>query len=123
MDRLETMFKMQDKLQERLCTWTKIVAAENPDAAKQQFINQMILALVEESVEIMRETAYKSPAYVPFGWKQGQQYNREACLEECVDLWHFLMNIVLANGFTADEFYGTYCKKNGINHIRQDEGY
>jgi dimeric dUTPase (all-alpha-NTP-PPase superfamily) len=118
------MFDLQNKLQERLGTWDKINnGIQHPPIMLQQFTNQMILALVEESVEIMRETAYKNPTFVPFGWKQGQTYNREAMLGEIVDLWHFMMNLCIAHGFTAEDFYKSYCSKNGINHERQENGY
>ena len=127
MDRLNEMFDLQHKLQERLGTWSKIVDMSKPmterEALRQQFTNQMILALVEEAVEIMRETPYKNPLFVPFGWKKTQGYNREALLGEIVDMWHFMMNICLAHGFTAEDFYKCYCKKNNINHERQDNGY
>ena len=121
MPRLKEMFELQMKLQNRLGTFEKISVMG--EAGKQQFTNQMLLAIFEETVEIMRETKYKNPEVVPFGWKKGQGYNREAMLGEVVDLWHFMMNICLAHGFTADDFYGEYCKKNGINHERQQNGY
>jgi dimeric dUTPase (all-alpha-NTP-PPase superfamily) len=125
MDRLEMMFDLQYKLQDRLGTWKKIDNNEYnpPPVMLQQFTNQMILALVEESIEIMRETAYKNPDFVPFGWKKGQGYNREGMLDEIVDLWHFMMNLCLAHGFTANDFYRAYEKKNHVNHKRQDNGY
>jgi dimeric dUTPase (all-alpha-NTP-PPase superfamily) len=119
MDRLNEMFELQYKLQERLGTWDKIKC----DADRQQFTNQMILAMVEETIETMRETPYKHPAYTQFGWKLNMLYNREALLEEIVDLWHFMMNLVLAHGFTAEDFYRVYKTKNNTNHERQDNGY
>lgn len=119
MDRLSKMFELQDALQERLGTWKKI----KEEGTKQQFINQMLLAVVEETVEIMRETPYKNPSAVPYGWKKGQIGDREKYLSECVDLFHFLMNLVLAEGFTAEDFYEAYCMKNNLNHVRQDNAY
>lgn len=119
--RLDRMFELQKQLQERLGTHDKL--SEMGSSGLQQFTNQMVLAIVEEAVEMMRETPYKNPLFVPFGWKKTQGYNREKLLEESVDLWHFLMNVLIAHGFTAEDFYRAYCAKNGINHERQDGGY
>ena len=124
MDRLETMFNMQYNLQQKLGTWEKINNGRAaPPIMLQQFTNQCILALVEESIEIMRETPYKSPFFTDFGWKEKQTYNREAMIGEIVDLWHFVLNLSLAHGFNEDDFYREYCKKHGINEERKDNGY
>ena len=119
MDRLEHMFDLQNKLQERLGTWDKIRCP----ADKQAFLNQNFLAMFEETVEIMRETPYKNPEYTQFGWKRTQIGDKNKLLNELSDIFHFLMNICIANGFTAEDFYAEYCKKNNVNHVRQDTGY
>lgn len=116
-DKLEHMFELQRGFQNKIGTFDKIRSPQD----KQQFVNQMILALVEESIEIMRETAYKNPKYVKFGWKETQVWDEEKMKEEIVDLWHFLMNLSFMAGMNAEEFYTIYCRKNGINHDRQDD--
>jgi len=83
----------------------------------------MVLALHEESIEIMRETAYKNPKYVPFGWKKHQLINKNKMKEEIIDLFHFVINLSIASGMDADEFYNIYIGKHRINHNRQKEGY
>ena len=37
----------------------------------------------------MRETAWKNPAKIKYGWKKNQELNEENFKEEIVDLWHF----------------------------------
>ena len=118
-DRLALMFDKQNELQASLGTWEKIES--NMD--RQAYINQMILALVEEAVEIMRETPYKNPAFVLFGWKKNQGMRKQKALEECVDLFHFLMNIVMVLDFNDEDFFEIYCQKNKVNFKRQQEGY
>ena len=118
MDKLDDMLACQKELQLRLA-YPKIKCR----ADKQQYINQMILALHEEAVEIMRETAYKNPEYVKFGWKKGQSMDNEKFKEEIVDLWHFVMNLILISGMDGDDFYGRYKAKHAENHKRQDKGY
>jgi dimeric dUTPase (all-alpha-NTP-PPase superfamily) len=119
-DRLTAMFALQSKLQERLGTWDKI--KDNP-SMRQQFLNQMTIAMVEEVVEITRETAYKNPDFVPFGWKKTQVENTEKLKEEIVDLMHFVMNVSLVAGMDAEEMFQIYMRKNKVNHVRQDTGY
>ena len=118
-DKLKHMFELQHKLQERLGTWKKI---EN-ESDKQQFVNQQILALHEEAVEIMKESAYKNPELVKFGWKKGQKWNVENFKEEIIDIFHFVMNLAIISGMDSDEFYKRYCKKNNVNHERQENNY
>lgn len=119
-DSLEILFHYQSKLQERLGTWDKING--NP-AAQQQFMNQMFLAVMEENVEIMRETAYKNPEFVPFGWKKTQGLNIEKMQGELVDMLHFWLNLCIVARMTPQDVVKQYLDKNKINHTRQDEGY
>lgn len=117
--KLETMFRQQEKLQQQLGTLQKIRNKKD----LQQYINQNILALVEESIEIARCTPYKNPAYVKFGWKSKQGWDRKAYAEEIVDLFHFLMNLCVAVKITPAEFFKVYCRKNNINQQRRENGY
>jgi dimeric dUTPase (all-alpha-NTP-PPase superfamily) len=119
-DKLDRMFEIQHKAQESRGTWEKIKGSES---MKQQFINQMLLACQEEVVEIMRETAYKNPEYVPFGWKQKQVWNEENYKNEIIDLWHFVMNLYMSVGGTSEDFYKRYLEKNKENLERWSNGY
>ena len=117
-DKLDLIFKNQKILQERLA-FSKIVT----DSDQQAYINQMILACMEEVVEIMRCTKYKNPEVVKFGWKKTQEDDFEHMKEEIVDLMHFVVNLSLAIGMTSKEFFEIYCRKNKLNHTRQDRDY
>jgi dimeric dUTPase (all-alpha-NTP-PPase superfamily) len=119
-DRLTAMFALQSKLQERLGTWDRI--KDNP-SMKQQMCNQMFIALIEESIEVIRETPYKNPDFVPFGWKKTQLGDPEKFKEEIVDLFHFFMNFCLLAEMTPEDLYVRYLAKNRVNHVRQDAGY
>jgi len=119
-DKLKIMFDTQYKLQEKLGTFDKIKNEKD----RQEFINQMILACQEEVVEIMKETNYKNPEYVKFGWKKNQVFNELEYLEEIIDLWHFIMNLwIIKAGNTPEKFFEFYCKKNNINLDRQKNNY
>jgi len=120
MDKLDEMFKHQYSLQEKLGNIKKF---NESLSMKQQFINQMILAVHEEGVEIMKETAYKNPDYVPFGWKKGQGFNNDNFKKEIIDLQHFVLNLAIIAGMDSSEFSDLYLNKNKENFMRQDDGY
>lgn len=119
-DKLNKIFLHQMELQKKLGVYEKISKCES---MKQQYINQMILALHEEAVEIMRETAYKNPEYMPFGWKKGQEFKEEKFKEEIIDIIHFVMNLCIISGMNPEEIYNRYLNKNKENFKRQDENY
>ena len=119
-DKLDEIFEKQLNLQKKLGVISKF---KKNKSMKQQYINQMILAIEEEAVEIMKETAYKNPRYVPFGWKKNQKFNIKNFKLEIVDLMHFLVNLAIVAGLSSNEFFKLYIKKNKINHVRKKNGY
>ena len=118
-DRLSIMFDKQRKLQENFGIFEKTKISP---VMKQHFIDRMLLAIHEETVEIGRETMSKNKK-MPFGWKQQCFMNEDKCKQEIIDLWHFTMNLWLIMGGTDEEFFEMYLKKNNINHTRQENGY
>lgn len=120
MDKLDKIYNEQFNLQKYLGTVDKL---NSSPSLKQQYINQMILAIHEEATEIMRESAYKNPEYVPFGWKKGQQFNEEKFKEEIADILHFVMNLCIAVNMDAEELYQRYMNKNNENKERKKSGY
>ena len=120
LDMLEDLLCRQYDLQEYLGNWERIDC--NP-SMKQKFINQMILALHEETVELMRESAYKNPAYVEFGWKKGQEGNIEKFKDEIIDVLHFIFTLALIVDMNAEEIHKRYVIKNDENVARQKRNY
>lgn len=118
-NKLKKMFEIQNNTQQFLGNWDKI----KNESDKQQYINQMLLACYEEVTEIMRETAYKNPNIVKFGWKKKQEWNLDNYKDEIIDLFHFLMNLSLVVGMNDEEFFDRYIKKNKKNIERQKNGY
>jgi dimeric dUTPase (all-alpha-NTP-PPase superfamily) len=118
---LDKLLALQFKLQSRMGTWEAI---KTDGVARQGFINQMLLAMFEETVEIMKETPYKNPEFSRFGWKRGQVGDLEKMKGEIIDQLHFWLILAIVSGVQdADEIYRRYAEKNGINHDRQDSGY
>ena len=89
----------------------------------QQYVNQQLLAIHEEAVEVMKETAYKSPDAAVYGYKKSQAVNLDNMKKELVDLLHFFINLCLAAEVTPVALAAAYLDKNAVNHARQDHGY
>lgn len=47
-----------------------------------------------------------------------KELNRDAYVEELVDVLHYLLEIVIASGISIDEFYDAYMDKGKINTLR-----
>ena len=90
---------------------------------KQEFINLMILACLDELSESLRETAWKNPNYISCGWKNTQVFNEDKFKEELIDLWHFIINLSIASGMDEEELFLRFMDKNKENNLRKDRGY
>ena len=104
--KLETMFMRQQMFQNNnLAVVTR-----------QDYREKMILAIIDEAMEMLRETPWKS-------WKKQQSFHKENYQKECVDLFHFAINLALSAGFTAESLYEAFMEKNTQNIKRQQNGY
>ena len=111
MEKLDKLFEKQVILQTRLGN-----LPYKSDEQRQKFINMMTIACIDEVMEAIRETRFKD-------WKKNQEYNEDKFQDELVDAWHFLINLSLASGMTAQSLYDKFTEKNKINHERQDRKY
>jgi dimeric dUTPase (all-alpha-NTP-PPase superfamily) len=87
-----------------------------PEDEKIQFIKDMILAATDELHEALAEVGWKP-------WATSRHINREAFVGELVDVLHFIVNLWLAVGATADEVEIRYLDKADKNAKRQTDGY
>lgn len=73
-------------------------------------------SIVHECCELDNELGWKP-------WKNGPDLaaNRAARLDETADILHFFVQLALDQGFSADELYEAYVKKNVENRRRQQE--
>jgi hypothetical protein len=71
-------------------------------------------AIIHECCELDDELGWKP-------WKNApdREANRAARLEETADILHFLVDLALCQGFSADELYAAYVRKNAANRERQ----
>lgn len=75
-----------------------------------------IRAIIHECCELDDELGWKP-------WKNAPDpvTTREARLDETADILHFVLQLALDQGFSADEVYAAYVRKNTTNRARQTE--
>jgi len=112
-DRLADMLAMQRRLQ--IESYGEDPSSLTPEK-RADFFRSMAFALNTELTEVSEEIGWKP-------WATSRHLNREAYLKELIDAWHFMMNLWLIAGGTADEFYEMYMAKHKVNAKRQEEGY
>lgn len=120
MSQLQEMLDLQDQLQKRLGYNIAGMSYEERVA----FIKEFCIHAIQE----MNEMLYELPFFKP--WKDYSNMTEDEIRKafsksrkEFIDFWHFVLNLALALGFTADLLYMEYINKNQENHRRQDEGY
>jgi dUTPase len=84
--------------------------------SRDDYVNAMALALMVEVGEALQEISWKP-------WASGQWFNREAYLEELIDVLHFWMNLVLVATDRPTELLAAYQAKVEVNVKRQADGY
>lgn len=86
------------------------------DQDRDEYVQAMALALVIEVGEVMQEISWKP-------WATGRWFNREAYLEELIDVLHFWMNLVLVATDKPEVLLTAYMVKHDVNAQRQADGY
>lgn len=118
-DRLARMIRMQYVLQ------TETFGIELDEMNVQErvdYIKENVLAMTDELHELLAETSWKP-------WAKSVFLNEEKAFSELVDVWHFMMNIMLAitpnveASQLAEELTKSYFKKREVNVQRQEDGY
>ena len=57
-------------------------------------------------------------------WKKNpRKYTENDLVLEIADLWHFVINLTLYLGISAETLYTAFCIKNTINKQRQENEY
>ena len=94
-------------------------------------LEQRVAFIKEHSIHLnqeINEMLYELPYFKP--WKDYSKMGVEAeqiamakARMEMIDAWHFFMNMMIALGFTPEEFLAMYLEKNQENIRRQNEGY
>lgn len=119
MDRLAEIFTRQEVLQRHVYHVPLEYLKNQPDT-RAEYVRMNVLGASSELHEALNETGWKP-------WATSQHFNTDAVIGECVDAFHFIINIMLASGIApdrlADMFFEKYLEKNERNGTRQEEGY
>lgn len=110
---LEVIFARQAELQARSFG---VDLASLSDEDRSRFIRDMTLACTDELHEALAEVGWKP-------WASSRHVNRDAFVGELIDALHFLVNLFLAVGASADEVTERYMAKADVNRKRQEDGY
>lgn len=107
MDKLDTIFQMQNKFDTELIERRALHAI-----SREEWIQKETLAMVDELSELLNEVNYK-------WWKNPKPIDEDAVKGELVDILHFFTSMCLKMGMSAEELYERYLNKNKENYDRQ----
>ena len=112
MDKLDTIFEMQDTLNQRIGVVTENLSEEE----KTKWVLNYTRAMQQEIAELIDSVPWK-------WWAKYQEFDEQNAKVEIIDLFHFLISIAQVMGMTPDDVFNAYLKKNQVNHNRQESGY
>ena len=112
MDKLDTIFEMQDTLNQRIGVVTENLSEEE----KTKWVLNYTRAMQQEIAELIDSVPWK-------WWAKYQEFDEQNAKVEIIDLFHFLISLAQVMGMTPDDVYNAYVKKNQVNHNRQERGY
>lgn len=115
-DKLELLFAMQEMFGSKFNNFKEI---SKDYKTRQTKTLEFLGHLDEELIEMRREL----PIRKHWSAKKDNMPEWDKVLDEFVDALHFYLSIALINGWTADDIFNAYCKKNNINFQRQKENY
>jgi hypothetical protein len=93
--------------------------SDGPDDLNEliEYIRWNMLAIDDELAEVRQAISWKP-------WQHDEPYaDRKEIVKECVDVLHFVANILCAAGATDEELDEEYLKKMQKNADRQKNGY
>jgi len=113
MDRLQEIFARQLRLQQVINGYD---LNEQTNEQRIDNIKENVLACTDELHEALNETSWKR-------WATAQFINDDALKGEIIDAFHFIINLALHAGMSAEEFFQRFIEKNQRNLRRQADGY
>jgi dimeric dUTPase (all-alpha-NTP-PPase superfamily) len=111
-DKLDKLFAMQQKLNERIGVFT----TRMNDEERVQWILNYTRALSQEIAELTDSVPWK-------WWAKYQKLDKQNAQVEVVDIFHFVISLAQTLGMSAEDVFDKYMKKNEVNFKRQDSGY
>jgi dimeric dUTPase (all-alpha-NTP-PPase superfamily) len=134
MDKLESLFQMQAKLNDfvfqkkgitgidgsilssdQLIQEGKSEEAIGPNTNTNKWLLNFLTAMDDESRELRDELLWK--------WWSKDTLNMQNIRVEIIDQLHFWISLAMVAGMDADKVYDIYVKKNEVNIKRQENDY
>jgi dimeric dUTPase (all-alpha-NTP-PPase superfamily) len=113
MDKLNDIVEQQKTLMDRL----GIITHERSDTEAQRETKDLLFAICCELGETGDEINWKP-------WKRTiKPINLKLLRTELIDIFHFIMELMIIWGMDAEMIYLAYCDKMKENNARQDRGY
>jgi dimeric dUTPase (all-alpha-NTP-PPase superfamily) len=112
MDKLESIFSMQEDLNARIGVGLKNMSEEE----QIRWVLNYTRAMQQELAELVDSVPWK-------WWAKYQEFDKQNARVEVVDLFHFLVSLAQTLGMSAEDVFEAYQKKNKVNHARQEAGY
>jgi hypothetical protein len=132
MDKLDILFQMQRELNDKtfakngLCLPSSdkpLTMAEFKAACEEGrlqkgspvdlWLQNYSRALAQETSELLDSTPWK-------WWSRDRAVDLDNARVEIVDALHFWLSLAMVAGMEAEDVFRLYCKKNAVNHTRQD---
>jgi len=110
---LDLILQRQRELQKK---YFQVDIQQFDEEQRATYIRDMSLALTDELHEALNETGWKP-------WASSRHFNREAFLNEMIDVLHFWCNLVLLANVDEKEIIEFYFRKAEKNAKRQLSGY
>lgn len=112
MDKLESIFGMQEALNSRIGVELKNLS----DEEQAKWVLNYTRAMQQEMAELIDSVPWK-------WWAKYQKFDKQNARVEVIDLFHFLISLAQTLGMSADDVFEAYVQKNRVNHDRQESGY
>lgn len=122
-DKLEEMFILREKFMEAMRSSGRGYMVQWPleigEKKSQQLVREITLKGIEELFEALSELK---------NWKshkvtEDPVVDRDAFLEEMVDAFNYFFAVLVLSGFSPQEFYESYVKKDSVIHQRLKNNY
>jgi len=123
MDKLDAMFDLRERFMEALGEKIPNASPTLPlnlsKKQDQQFCRDVALKGVEEMFEALQHLKNWKPHRVT----EVSGFDRDKFLEEMVDAFNYFFSLLIMTGFTSEDFFREYLRKDGIIHKRLIDGY
>ena len=124
MDKLDEMFFLRMKFMETLSKKVPDAYPQNfpldiKKKSDQQFCRDIALRGVEEMFEALQHLKN----WKPHKLSEDESFNHDEFLEEIVDAFNYFFSLILLTGYTCDDLFEAYVKKDKIIHERLNTGY